>query len=212
MKKHIEKFHYLTLDMDNFSHADQARTACEAGAKWIQYRTKNKRSQEQWLVEAMQIENICDEWGATLIICSNVEIAAKVEESQGVHIEMADMSVQQAREILGESKIIGGSAHNIEQIRAVYNSGADYVGVGPYKATSTIQYFHQPLTLADYESIIKQLKEEGIDIPVIAAGGIGPDDIDDLMATGVHGIAVCSAINRAENPSVVYKEIYRKLY
>ncbi|SMO56155.1 thiamine phosphate synthase [Solitalea koreensis] len=212
MKKHIEKFHYLTLDMDNFSHVEQARMACEAGAKWIQYRTKNKRSQEEWLVEAMQVENICDEWGAALIICSNVDIAAKVNEAQGVHIEMADMSVEQAREFLGESKIIGGSSHTFEQIKAVYHSGADYVGLGPYKPTTTIKYSHDHLSLRDYESIIARMKEEGIDIPVIAAGGIGPEDVEALMATGVHGVAVCSAINRAENPSAVYKEIYRKLY
>jgi len=212
MKKHIEKFHYLTLDMDDFSHADQARMACEAGAKWIQYRTKNKRSQEQWMVEAMQIENICDEWGATLIICSNVDLVEKIEEVQGVHIEMSDMSVEDARNILGESKIVGGSAHTFEQVKAVYNSGADYVGLGPYKPTTTIQYYHDHLTLQDYETIIARMKEEGIDIPVIAAGGIKPEDIEDLMTTGVHGVAVCSAINRAENPSVVYKEIYRKLY
>ncbi|AFD08539.1 thiamine phosphate synthase [Solitalea canadensis] len=212
MKKHIEKFHYLTLDMENFSHLQQAEMACKAGAKWIQYRTKNKRSTEAWIVEATQIANICDDWGATLIVCSNVDVVEKVDDAQGVHIEMADMSVEQAREILGDAKIIGGSAHTFEQIKAVYHSGADYVGVGPYKPTKTIMYSVDHLTLDDYRNIIERMKEEGIDLPVIAAGGIKPEHVDELMKTGIHGVAVCSAINLAENPEAVYKEIYKKLY
>lgn len=173
---------------------------------------KNKRSTEAWIVEATQIANICDDWGATLIVCSNVDVVEKVDDAQGVHIEMADMSVEQAREILGDAKIIGGSAHTFEQIKAVYHSGADYVGVGPYKPTKTIMYSVDHLTLDDYRNIIERMKEEGIDLPVIAAGGIKPEHVDELMKTGIHGVAVCSAINLAENPEAVYKEIYKKLY
>ncbi|MNR37686.1 Thiamine-phosphate synthase [compost metagenome] len=68
------------------------------------------------------------------------------------------------------------------------------------------------LTLDDYRNIIERMKEEGIDLPVIAAGGIKPEHVDELMKTGIHGVAVCSAINLAENPEAVYKEIYKKLY
>ncbi|POY36926.1 thiamine phosphate synthase [Solitalea longa] len=212
MKKHIEKFHYLTLDMDNFSHAQQVEMACKAGAKWVQYRTKNKRSTEEWIAEATQLANICDDWGTTLIVCSNVEVVNTVEDAQGVHIEMADISVEEARELLGESKIIGGSAHTFEQIKAVYHSGADYVGLGPYQATTTIKYNVGHLTLDDYASIIERMKAEGIDLPVIAAGGIKPEHVEELMKTGIHGVAVCSAINQAENPEEVYKDIYKRIY
>ncbi|UKJ07600.1 thiamine phosphate synthase [Solitalea lacus] len=212
MKKHIEKFHYLTLDMDHFSHIQQVEMACQAGAKWIQYRTKNKRSTEEWIAEARQIANICDDWGTSLIVCSNVDVVEIVEDTQGIHIEMADISVAEAREILGDTKIIGGSAHNFEQVKAIYHSGADYVGLGPYKPTSTIKYNTDYLSLDDYRSIIEQMNEEGIDLPVIAAGGIKPEHVEDLMKTGIHGVAVCSAINQAEDPAEVYKEIYNKLY
>src|SRR3546814_6243451 len=87
MKKYIAPFHYLTQDVPVFTHLELATAACEAGAKWIQYRSKNKADKSAWLEEAAGLEAICDDWGTTLIICSNVEICMELGEAQGVHLE-----------------------------------------------------------------------------------------------------------------------------
>lgn len=211
LKKYIDSFHYLTQDVPSFSHLELATLACEAGAKWIQYRSKNKGTKEDWLGEARQLEAICDDWGTTLIICSGVEICLELGEAQGVHLERGDMSVKEARKLLGPDKTIGGSAHTLEDVLAAYDAGADYVGLGPHKPTNTIRHSNEFLSCADYRRIADELRKRNVDIPLIAAGGIHPGDVEELMQTGISGVAVSSAINLSENPGAAYREFYRKL-
>lgn len=212
MKKYIDSFHYLTQDVSTFSHIELATMACQAGAKWVQYRSKNKSTKEAWLEEAAQIEAICDDWGTTLIICTGVEICQELGEAQGVHLERGDMPVKEARRILGDAKTIGGSAHTLEEVLAAYDAGADYVGLGPHKPTNTIKHSNEFLGAEDYLRIAGELRRRNIDIPLIAAGGIQIADADRLMQTGITGIAVSSAVNLSENPEAVYREFYRKLH
>src|SRR3546814_743620 len=212
MKKYIAPFHYLTQDVPVFTHPELATAACEAGAKWIQYRSKNKADKKSWLDEAAQMEAICDDWGTTLIICSGVEICMELGEAQGVHLERGDMPVREARRLLGDAKTIGGSARTLEEVLAAYDDGADYVGLGPHKPTQTIRHSNQFLATSDYLRIAGELQKRNVDIPVIAAGGIKPDDVEELLATGIFGVAVSSAVNLSENPGTAYREFYRKLY
>src|SRR5690606_30104580 len=212
MKKYIDRFHYLTQDVPNYSHLELATAACEAGAKWIQYRSKNKTDKTAWLEEATGLEAICDEYGVTLIICSSVEICKELEKAQGVHLERNDMPVKEARRLLGDAKTIGGSAHTLEDVLVAYDGGADYVGLGPHQPTQTIQHYDQVLGLDDYRRILEELQKRNVDIPIIAAGGIQLQHVDDLMQTGIAGVAVSSAINLSENPGAAYREFYRKLH
>ncbi|QEC51757.1 thiamine-phosphate diphosphorylase [Anseongella ginsenosidimutans] len=211
MKKYISRFHYLTQDVPGFSHLELATAACEAGAKWIQYRSKNKTDKTAWLEEAAGLEAICDDWGTTLIICSSVEICLELAEAQGVHLERGDMPVKEARRLLGDDKTIGGSAHTLEDILAAHDAGADYVGLGPHKPTQTIRHSNDFLGAADYLRIAEELQKRNVDIPVIAAGGIKIGDVDGLMKTGIAGVAVSSAVNLSENPGAAYREFYKKL-
>ena len=211
MKKYISRFHYLTQDVPGFSHLELATAACQAGAKWIQYRSKNKKDKTAWLEEAAGLEAICDDWGTTLIICSSVEICLELAEAQGVHLERGDMPVKEARSLLGDDKTIGGSAHTLEDVLAAYDAGADYVGLGPHKPTQTIRHSNDFLGAADYLRIAEELRKRNVDIPVIAAGGIKIEDVEELMKTGIAGVAVSSAVNLSENPGAAYREFYRKL-
>lgn len=212
MKKYISRFHYLTQDVPGFTHLQLATAACEAGAKWIQYRSKNKSSKEAWLEEAAGLEAICDDWGVTLIICSGVEICAELGEAQGVHLERGDMPVAEARKILGPDKTIGGSAHTLDDVLAAYDAGADYVGLGPHKPTRTIKHANEFLTTDDYHRIADELAKRNVDIPLIAAGGIQVQDVDDLLKANIFGVAVSSAINLNENPAAAYKAFHKKLH
>src|SRR5690606_12240723 len=146
------------------------------------------------------------------IICSGVEICMELGEAQGVHLERGDMPVREARRVLGDDKTIGGSAHTLEEVLAAYDAGADYVGLGPHKPTQTIRHSNQFLETTEYLRIAGELHKRNVDTPVIAAGGIHIEDVDKLLATGVFGMAVSSAVNLSENPGAAYREFYKKLH
>jgi thiamine-phosphate pyrophosphorylase len=208
MKKYISKFHYLTQDLPHRSHIEQATIACEAGANWIQYRCLTKTDSE--LVEEInEIAALCDDWGATLILTNHYHLLDKVD-AQGVHIEDFDADWGVIREIIGDDKTIGASATNLESLLKVQNSGVvDYCGYGPFAHTNT-KPNNKPLL--GFEGYRELCKRPEIEIPVIAVGGITLQDVEPLLQTGIHGIAVSAAINLAINPQEALKEFYRKIY
>ena len=193
----IHRFHYLTQDLPDISHQELAEIACKNGIRWIQLRVKNK-SHEEWLQIAKEVKSVCDKYQAILIINDNVVIAKEVD-AHGVHLGKKDMSVAEARKILGKDKIIGGTANTIVDIEHLQSAGVDYIGLGPYKFTSTKEKLNPILGLEGY-SIIQQFNST---VPIIAIGGIKLEDVKSLMNTGIHGIAVSSVINLAEDKAKV---------
>ncbi len=194
MKKTILKFHYLTQDLPDFSHQELAEIACKNGIKWIQLRAKNK-PHEEYLQMAKDVKIICDSFRTALIINDNVEICKEID-ADGVHLGKNDMAVSEARKILGVEKIIGGTANTLDDIFQLQESGADYIGLGPYKFTQTKKNLSTILGIDGYSKI---LGFPNIKIPVIAIGGIQLPDVKLLMNTGAYGIAVSSAINLSTN-------------
>jgi len=208
MKKYISRFHYLTQDLPNRSHLEQARIACEAGANWIQYRCLTKTDQEL-TDEINQIAAICDDWGATLILTNHYHLLDTVD-AQGVHIEDFDADLAVIRGKIGDDKTLGASATNISRLLAVQNTGvADYCGYGPFAHTDTKPNDKPLLGFSGYRELQKYPE---IEIPVIAVGGIQLNDVDALIETGVYGIAVSAAVNVAIDPALAVKAFYRKIY
>jgi len=207
MKKYISKFHYLTQDLPNRSHVEQAAIACEAGANWLQYRCLTK-TDDELIDEINQIADICDEWGMTLIITNHYHLLSEVD-AQGVHIEDFDADFATIRRHIGEDKTLGGSATNIEALLKVQSTGVvDYCGYGPFAHTDT-KPNNSPLL--GYESY-RELQKYSIEIPAIAVGGIQLTDVENLLQTGVYGMAVSAAVNKAIDPGRAIKEFYRKIY
>ena len=207
MKKYISKFHYLTQDLPNRSHVEQAEIACSAGANWVQYRCLTK-TDDELIVEINQIADICDEWGATLILTNHYHLLDKVD-AQGVHIEDFDADFAAIREYIGEDKTLGGSATNPEALLKVQATVVvDYCGYGPFNYTDT-KPNNKPLL--GYEGY-RQLQKMSIDIPVIAVGGVQLTDVEILIQTGIYGIAVSAAVNLAVDPPQAVKEFYRMIY
>jgi thiamine-phosphate pyrophosphorylase len=209
MKKYIEKLHFITHDLDHLTHIEQAQLACEAGAKWIQYRCLTK-SGEALLTEITAIAEICDDWGATLIVTNHIHLNRKAD-IQGFHIEDMTADFAALRLQLGEDITIGGSANTAEGIIRLAKEGADYVGCGPFSITTTKPNDLPLLGIGGYAAIIAELQAQEIKLPVLAVGGIGLEDIDVLMDTGIFGIAVSSAINQSENLKYAYQDFYEKL-
>lgn len=210
MKKYISKFHYLTQDLPGRSHIDQVQLACESGANWIQYRCLTKND-EDLLNEMLIIASICDDWGATLIVTDHIHLINKADV-QGVHIEDMQADFSAIRASIGPDKTLGASANTFEDIQRIVESGVvDYIGCGPYALTLTKPNDYPLLGIQGYKTIITQMIKANIDIPVLAVGGIGFEDIEPLMLTGIFGIAVSSAINLSENPEKALKDIYKQL-
>lgn len=189
---------FITHYTERYSYLDSARIALEGGCRWIQLRMKNCPLSE---VEAVgrQVKALCKEHDAIFIIDDYVELAQKLE-ADGVHLGKNDMPIAEARQVLGEGFLIGGTANTFEDIVRHYQGGADYIGCGPFRFTTTKQNLSPVLGLQGYASLMQQMKEADIHLPVVAIGGITRQDIPDILRTGVHGIALSGAVLHADNP------------
>jgi thiamine-phosphate pyrophosphorylase len=121
------------------------------------------------------------------------------------------MSPTEARELLGKGFIIGGTANTFEDIERLAASGVDYIGLGPFRFTSTKENLSPILGIEGIEGIIKKCNEKGIHIPIIAIGGIKTEDVKTIMDKGVYGIAVSSSINLSENKIETVKRFVNKI-
>ena len=207
MKKYISKFHYITQDLPNRSHAEQVQIACGAGANWVQYRCMTKTGDEL-IDEINEIAEICDEWGATLIIANHYHLLQRVD-AQGVHIEDLEADFAIIRKAIGEDKTLGASATNLAELLNIQTLGVvDYCAYGPFAHTDTKP---NDFPLLGYEGY-RQLVKKSLDIPIIAVGGIRLKDVEQLLEMGIYGIAVSSAINLSPDPAGTVKELYRTVY
>lgn len=209
MKKYIEKLHFITHDISQISHIQQAQTACEAGAKWIQYRCLTKIDDEL-LADINLIAEICDDWGATLIVTDHIHLKGKAD-IQGFHIEDMDADFIDLRKQVGEEYTLGGSANTIENLIRLAREGADYAGFGPFSTTNTKPNNAPMLGYKGYAYAAEQLQLKNIDFPFLAVGGVALIDIPSLMETGVYGIAASAAINQAENMYEAYVDFYKAI-
>lgn len=211
MQKYISRFHYLTQDLPNRSHLEQAIIACESGANWIQYRCFS-RTEEQHLDEINRIAEVCDDWGTTLIITDHASLLAKAD-IQGVHIEDMSADFIAIRKEIGADKTLGASANTIDDIKRIAASGVvDYIGCGPFAVTLTKPNDYPILGVEGYQLLKAEMDKLRIAIPILAVGGVTATDIEALMAAGVYGVAVSAAVNQSDNPASAFKEVYRKLY
>jgi thiamine-phosphate pyrophosphorylase len=180
----LSRKYFITGETDPL---EQVETACTAGVRLIQLRMK-EASDEEFLTIAREAMKICRGYGSRLIINDRVGIAAAVD-ADGVHVGKEDLPVPEARGILGAGKIVGGTANTLEDIRVHYQGGADYIGLGPYRYTTTKEKLSPILGLEGYRAIILQMEAEGIVVPVFAIGGIALEDVGGLVEAGVYGIA-----------------------
>jgi thiamine-phosphate pyrophosphorylase len=135
-----------------------------------------------------------------------VEIALEVKAG-GVHLGKQDMAVSAARRLLGKDMIIGGTANTVEEIREHYAQGADYIGLGPYRYTTTKKNLSPVLGLEGYQQIMQILKQERVSIPVVAIGGIEMKDAASLFGLGLHGIAFSGMLVHAEDREAMVESI-----
>lgn len=189
---------FITHSNNRYGYVDGARLALEGGCRWVQLRMK-EATEVEFMAAAAEIGRLCKEHGATFVLDDHVEWVEKTG-ADGVHLGKNDMPIDEARKILGNDKIIGGTANTFEDVERLYRQGADYIGCGPFRFTTTKKNLSPVLGLEGYQHIVDQMKSHGINLPIVAIGGILESDIKSILATGVSGIAVSGGILNAENP------------
>ena len=179
--------------------------ALEGGCKWIQLRMKDA-SDDEVRKAAAEIQPMCKEHEAVFLLDDRVELVKELH-ADGVHLGKNDMPIDEARRILGEEYIIGGTANTFDDIQRIASQGADYIGCGPFRFTTTKKNLAPVLGIEGYRDIIAKMRNAGINIPMVAIGGITPDDIDEILATGVQGIAVSGTVLNADDPVAMMKSL-----
>lgn len=171
------------------------------GCRWVQLRMKDAPD-ERIISEGLAVRDICRRYKATFILDDRVDLVEAVG-ADGVHLGLKDMAPDEARTILGDGKIIGATANTRSDIDRVLSLGADYIGLGPFRYTTTKKNLSPILGTEGYRRILA----DGVSVPVVAIGGITFDDLPEIMETGVTGVAISGFIKNASDPRAVTESV-----
>ncbi len=185
---------------------DQVEAAIKGGVTFVQLREK-ELCQEDFYAEALEIKELCKRYQVPFVINDNVEIALKID-ADGIHVGQDDMEAGDVRSKLGPDKIIGVSAHTVEEALTAQERGADYLGVGAVFPTGS----KDDADVLDAQ-VVKDIIA-AVQIPVVAIGGITLDNVHKLAGYGLDGVAVISAIfaqDSIEEATGILKDATKKM-
>ena len=188
---------FITHPSEKMTILEEIENVIAGGCKWVQLRMKDAEKEEIKEV-ARKAKEICKENDVILVIDDYVDIAKELE-LDGVHLGKNDMPVGEARKLLGEEFIIGATANTFDDIEVLRHTDIDYIGLGPFRFTSTKKNLSPVIGIDGYAEIMRRKAESSINLPIVAIGGICYDDINDIMDTGISGIAVSGSLINAEN-------------
>lgn len=188
---------FITHSSENITILEEIENVVAGGCKWVQLRMKDAEKEEIKEV-ARKAKEICKKNDVILVVDDYVDIAKELE-LDGVHLGKNDMPVDEARKLLGEEFIIGATANTFEDIEALRHTDIDYIGLGPFRFTSTKKNLSPVIGIDGYAEIMRRKAESSINLPIVAIGGICYDDINDIMDTGISGIAVSGSLINAKN-------------
>lgn len=176
--------------------ADVLKEALDGGVTLFQFREKGPGALKEADKEALarQLQRLCRAYGVPFIVNDDVELALAID-ADGVHVGQDDEDARCVREKIGD-KILGVSAHNVEEAMAAVDAGADYLGVGPIYPTSSKEDAKE----AQGPDVLRRLREAGITIPIVAIGGITAANAKTVVEAGADGVSVISAIASAPSP------------
>jgi thiamine-phosphate pyrophosphorylase len=204
----LPKLQYISQGKSLDEHLDNIRQVLEAGVKLVQLRLKN--SEETVFTEyAKKTQDLCMKHNAYLIINDNPAVA-KACDSFGLHLGLNDMPVAEARKIV-TAKTIGGTANTFDHIKQRCFENVSYIGLGPYRFTTTKEKLSPVLGIAGYDDMLTKMKEHQLNTPVYAIGGIELNDIAGLVDKGVYGVAVSGMLTHAQDKKSIVKQINKIL-
>jgi len=183
--------------------SDAVESAIRGGAGMVQLREKDL-DDETFLEEALKLKSVCARYKVPLIINDNVSVALKAD-ADGVHVGQSDLDAADVRGLIGPDKILGVSAHSLDEALLAVKHGADYLGVGAAFATGS---------KTDVNVISHGIYREicsNVEIPVVAIGGIDADNIAELKGSGISGAAVISAVFAADDIEAAARKLKVKI-
>ncbi len=198
---------YLVTDRNQTAGRDLLwvlEQALHGGVKGIQLREKDLGGRELFHL-AERVKALCDAHHASLLINDRVDVAMAVD-ADGVHLGGGSMPVRTARQLVGENKLVGVSTHSLTEAEESEQAGADFLVFGPVYFTSSKAPYGKPQGLDPLKKLVDKLS-----IPVYSIGGINVDNIAEVKATGVRGVALISAVISATYPRAATEEILRGL-
>ncbi|MDN3596044.1 thiamine phosphate synthase [Zunongwangia endophytica] len=210
LQQEISCLHYISQGENTKAHLENIERVLQAGGNWIQLRLK-ETSAKKVLETAIAAREMCSAYQAKLIINDHVEVA-KTCNADGVHLGQEDIDVLEARRILGEDKIIGGTANTLQHCLDHLQNGVDYIGLGPLRFTSTKKKLSPVLGFSGYQDVLKRYSEHQKTVPIIAIGGIVFNDIEKLQKIGLNGIAVSGLLTHSEKPDQEIQQILNRFY
>jgi thiamine-phosphate pyrophosphorylase len=196
----MEKLQYISQGKSESEQKLNIHKVLDHGIQWVQVRWKDAPENE-FIRLCEHAKQLCSNYNAICIINDHVRIA-KMIDSDGVHLGLNDESVSEARLILGDHKIIGGTANTLSDVLQRIDEGCDYIGLGPLRFTTTKEKLSPVLGFEGYQNMIESLQKASIEIPKIyAIGGVRLEDVNPLQQAGIYGAAVSGQIT--ENPSII---------
>lgn len=201
----LERVYFISQQTAAKTHITAIEEALDAGCKLVQLRVKNE-PETVVLDLAKTVKTLCDRYQAKLIV-NDFPMVARSVNAWGVHVGLQDMSVNDVRTVVGRNMIVGGTANTFEHVQQRVQEGVDYIGLGPFRFTTTKEKLSPVLGLEGFQQILEQMRTAGIHTPIVAIGGILPDDVPGLRDAGVYGVAVSGAIINAADKKTAVENI-----
>lgn len=201
-----DKIQYISQGSSVTEQLNNIQQVLDAGCTWLQLRYKNGTHTEMHEL-AIATKKLIESYNCTFIINDYPELVVETG-ADGVHLGLTDMPIEQARVILGNDKIIGGTANTLEDVLQRHTEQCNYIGLGPFRFTQTKEKLSPVLGLSGYNTIMTQLQKMEINIPVFAIGGIQQEDIQPILNTGIYGVALSGYITQHENKKQLLNQLY----
>ncbi|MBR6250840.1 MAG: thiamine phosphate synthase [Bacteroidales bacterium] len=201
---HAFALQFITNNTEPEKVLDSVRSVLDGGCRWVQLRMKDAKESDV-VALAWKVKELCKSYTAVFVIDDYVEVCQQVD-ADGVHLGKNDMHPREARKILGDSKIIGGTCNTFDDILKVHTY-VDYIGCGPFRYTTTKKNLAPVLGLEGYQEIVWRSRSAGINRPIVAIGGITIDDIPEILASGPNGIAMSGELLNAEDITLKTQQV-----
>ncbi len=201
----LSKLQYISQGITKKEQLENIKSVLEAGGDWIQLRFK--QADEKLLTQtAEEVLKLKGKYNFTFIM-NDFPFIAKKLNADGVHLGLDDMEILTARNIVGDKKIIGGTANTVAHVMQRIGEGCNYIGLGPFRFTTTKEKLSPVLGIGGYQGILQVITENKFKTPVFAIGGITVHDLPDLVNAGVYGVAVSGLLTAAKDKAKIIEQI-----
>ena len=201
----LSKLQYISQGLTKHEQLDNIKSVLDGGGEWIQLRFKN--ADEKLLKEtADEVMKMKAQYKFTFVV-NDFPFVAKSVDADGVHLGLEDMQLLSARNIVGDKKIIGGTANTIDHVIQRIAEGCNYIGLGPFRFTTTKEKLSPVLGIGGYQGILQVLQENKHKTPVFAIGGVTINDLPELVKAGVYGVAVSGLLTNEKDKVKIIEQI-----